>query len=106
MKKINLTSLAPAARSARPVEPVPGSSIRAASERLQAEEAALAGSDGRNRRRLGKTKQLTLRVTPATHALIIRLADKLSERRGETVSIVQTVEEAIYLLEAKLGGEG
>jgi ribosomal protein L16/L10AE len=101
MKKINLTSLVPSARTAHPA---PGA--RAASERAQAEEAALAGSDGRHRRRLGKTKQLTLRVTPAMHALILKLADKLSDRKGETISVVQTVEEAIYLLEAKLSEEG
>lgn len=59
---------------------------------------------GHSRRRMGKTTQIICRVTPEKRAQLFRLADLLSVGKPERISLTQTMEKALDVLEEKLGG--
>jgi hypothetical protein len=67
-------------------------------DREQAEERVQAGQDGRTRRRLGKTKQIIVRVRPERHAQILRLADALN------TTMADVIERGIDALDERLKG--
>lgn len=59
--------------------------------------------NGHERLKLGKTKQVIFRVTPEKHAQLVRLADALSTGR-KPISLTETMEKALDVLEARLKG--
>jgi hypothetical protein len=69
-------------------------------DRELAEVNAIAGEDGRSRRRLGKTKQFVFRMAPARHTQLIRLADALE------TSMADVLEMGIDLVDRELKERG
>jgi hypothetical protein len=56
------------------------------------------------RKRIGKTVPITFRTTPQKKHQILRLADRLSLSEDASVSITETIEMAIDVLEERLAG--
>jgi len=66
--------------------------------RDEAETAALAKVDGKKRLRKNRTEAMTIRLSPQRRAQLVRLSDALG------VAFVDTIEQALDALEARLKG--
>jgi|RhiMetdeSRZDD1v2_1073273.scaffolds.fasta_scaffold676474_3 hypothetical protein len=66
--------------------------------RDEAEATALAKVDGKKRLRKNRTEAMTIRLSPQRRAQLVRLSDALG------VAFVDTIEQALDALDAKLKG--
>jgi len=66
--------------------------------RDEAEATALAKVDGKKRLRKNRTEAMTIRMSPQRRAQLVRLSDALG------VAFVDTIEQALDALDAKLKG--
>jgi hypothetical protein len=66
--------------------------------RDEAETAALAKVDGKKRLRKNRTEAMTIRLSPQRRAQLVRLSDAMG------VAFVDTIEQALDALEARLKG--
>lgn len=66
--------------------------------RDEAETAALAKVDGKKRLRKNRTEAMTIRLSPQRRGQLVRLSDALG------VAFVDTIEQALDALEARLKG--
>jgi hypothetical protein len=66
--------------------------------RDEAEATALAKVDGKKRLRKNRTEAMTIRLSPQRRAQLVRLSDALG------VAFIDTIEQALDALDAKLKG--